>query len=68
ELKSIQGMLALMARIAHNDESEASGDATLTISRALLSYYFMEISAQMGEALDRVGKENVIGKQNWMWQ
>jgi len=68
ELKSIQGTLVLMARIAHNGESEAAGETMLTISRAEISRYFMDISAQIGAALSRLDKENWVGKQAWMWQ
>ena len=68
ELKSIQAMLTLIARIAHNKEGESDGDAMLTISRADMSYYFSEISGLIGDALDRLGKENGVGKQSSMWQ
>ena len=68
ELKSIQAMLTLIARIAHGEEDDTNGKTMLTISRADMSYYFLEISALIGDALDRLGKENVVGKQGWMWQ
>jgi len=68
ELKSIQAMLTLIARIAHGEEDNANGKAMLTISRSDMSYYFLEISTMIGDALDRLGKENVVGKQSWMWQ
>ncbi|HUA78874.1 MAG TPA: hypothetical protein VL997_00760 [Dyella sp.] len=68
ELKSIQAMLTLIARIARGEEDSADGKAMLTISRADMSYYFLEISTLIGDALERLGKENVVGKQSWMWQ
>ncbi|HUA78747.1 MAG TPA: hypothetical protein VL997_00125, partial [Dyella sp.] len=68
ELKSIQAMLTLIARIARGEEDNANGKAMLTISRSDMSYYFLEISSLIGDALDRLGKENVMSKQSWMWQ
>ncbi|HTV84790.1 MAG TPA: hypothetical protein VME63_05265 [Dyella sp.] len=56
ELQHIQAMLMQMAKVSYNEK-----DAILAIRRADLYYFFEEISAQIGDALDRVGNENLIG-------
>jgi hypothetical protein len=56
ELQHIQAMLLKMAKVSYHEH-----DAILAIRRADLYYFFEEISAQIGDALDRVGNENVVG-------
>jgi hypothetical protein len=56
ELQNIQAMLMKMAKVSYHEN-----DAILAIRRADLYYFFEEISAQIGDALDRVGNENVVG-------
>jgi hypothetical protein len=68
ELKSIQTMLRLMAGIGYTDEDDANGNVVLTIRRAEICFAFEEISAQIGAALERLGKENWMRNQSRMWQ
>lgn len=68
ELKSIQTMLSLMAGIAYTENDDANGNTMLTIRRAEIYFVFEEISAQIGEALEQLGKENFVGTQSWMRQ
>lgn len=56
ELQHIQAMLLKMAKVSYHEN-----DAILAIRRADLYYFFEEVSAQIGDALDRVGKENTLG-------
>jgi hypothetical protein len=68
ELKNIQAMLRLMAEIAYTEEDDANGNTMLTIGRAEICFVFEEISAQIGAALERLGKENWMENQSRVWQ
>jgi hypothetical protein len=68
ELKSIQTMLSLMAKIAYCEDDDTNGNAMLTIGRAEVHYVLNEISAQIGDALERLGHENWIGTQSYVRQ
>jgi Fe-S cluster biosynthesis and repair protein YggX len=61
ELQHVQTMLLEMAKVSHHEN-----DAILAIRRADLYYFFEEVSAQIGDALDRVGKENALGPHKLM--
>jgi len=68
ELKSIQQMLSLMAGIAYNEDDDKNGNDLLTLRREEFFFVFTEISAQIGDALDRVGNENGLSHQSRIWQ
>lgn len=68
ELRHIQTMLMLMAKVAYSEDDNTNGNAILAIPRVDLYYSFQEIAAQIGGALDRLSKENWVGRSNWMWQ
>ncbi|RDS84893.1 hypothetical protein DWU98_02760 [Dyella monticola] len=68
ELKEIQTMVHLMARIARGDAGDAHGTTTVTISRAELYRVFIQISEQIGEALDQLRNENWFADQQRAWQ
>ncbi|RDS81130.1 hypothetical protein DWU98_11320 [Dyella monticola] len=68
DLKETQLMLNLMAHIARGDAGGADGTTTVTISRAELHRVFIQISEQIGEALDQVGNENWFGDRHRAWQ
>ncbi|RDS79798.1 XAC0095 family protein [Dyella psychrodurans] len=68
DLRNIQTMLTLMAHIAYSEDDAANGNVVLKISRADLYYYFQEISAQIGDALDRLSKENWTDTHSRLWQ
>ena len=68
ELKHIQTMLTFMAHITYSDDDETNGNVALTIGRAELYYVFLEISAQIGDALARLNKENWISQRSRVWQ
>jgi hypothetical protein len=61
-------MLSLMAKIAYSNDDSTNGNAMLVIPRVDLHYSFEELRAQIGNALDRLSKENGIGSQSRMWQ
>ena len=66
EVKSLQRMLRLMARIAHSEGDDING--MITISCAELHYVFQQISTQIGDALERSGDENGTGAQRRLGQ
>ena len=66
ELKSLQRMLRLMARIAYS-EGDAI-DSMITIRCAELHYVFQQISTQIGDALERSADESGTGAQHCLWQ
>jgi hypothetical protein len=68
DLRNIQAMLSLMAKIAYSNDDSTNGNAMLVIPRVDLHYSFEELRAQIGNALDRLSKENGIGSQSRMWQ
>ncbi|RDS80000.1 XAC0095 family protein [Dyella psychrodurans] len=68
DLRNIQTMLTLMAHITYSEDDNTNGNVVLKIGRADLYYYFQEISAQIGAALDRLSKENCTDTQSRMWQ
>ena len=68
ELKNIQGMLTLMGHIAYSEEDNTNGNAMLTIPREEIFFFFQQISAQIGDALERLSRENWLGPQSRMWQ
>jgi Fe-S cluster biosynthesis and repair protein YggX len=61
ELQHVQTMLLEMAKVSYHEN-----DAILAIRRADLYYFFEEVSAQIGDALERVGKENALGPHKLM--
>jgi hypothetical protein len=68
DLRNIQAMPSLMAKIAYSNDDNMNGNAMLVIPRVDLHYSIEELRAQIGNALDRLSKENGIGSQSRMWQ
>jgi hypothetical protein len=58
ELRHIQTMLVLMAKVTYSEGDNTNGNVVLTIPRVNLYYYFEELAAQIGDALDWVSREN----------
>ncbi|GGA37538.1 XAC0095 family protein [Dyella nitratireducens] len=61
DLKHLQNMLTLMARITYNAENAENGKATMTIGRAELYFVFQSINTQLGGVIERVDNENWLG-------
>jgi hypothetical protein len=68
ELRHTQTMLMLMAQVAYNDEDRESGNKRLVLRRRDVHYFFSQISAMIGNALDGVHRDNGMGPQSGLWQ
>ncbi|RDS78711.1 hypothetical protein DWU98_21505 [Dyella monticola] len=61
-------MLNVMAQIARGDADNANNSTTVTMNRVELHRVFLQISQQIGEALDKLRDENWFGNQHRTWQ
>ncbi|RDS81739.1 hypothetical protein DWU98_11010 [Dyella monticola] len=61
-------MLNVMAQIARGDADNANNSTTVTMNRVELYRVFLQISQQIGEALDELRDENWFGNQHRTWQ
>ena len=67
-LKDLQDMLSLMARITYNKDNAENGTAVMTIGRAELYFIFEAINAKIDEVFAQLGDEHWLGNQSQMWQ
>ena len=68
DLHNIVAMLILMAQMAYNDEDRETGRQRLVLTRSEVHFVFMEISAQINDALNGVRRENSMGPRSGVWQ
>ncbi|HUA78735.1 MAG TPA: hypothetical protein VL997_00065 [Dyella sp.] len=65
-LKDIQATLAVMAAITYTEDDDKNGKSFVTIRRKEMFNVFEEISAQIGEALEGLKRENEIATRSTM--